>query len=64
MPSVRAVRMARSGRFYAGDMPNLHIPPSGALSVEVINAAITLDKDKFNSVFHKIGEKPKHKPSH
>ena len=44
-----------SGHGHAGDMPNLHIPPSGALSVEVINAAITLDKDKPNSVFHPEG---------
>jgi Cu-Zn family superoxide dismutase len=39
-----------SGHGHAGDMPNLHIPPSGELSVEVINAAITLDKD--NSALH------------
>jgi Cu-Zn family superoxide dismutase len=44
-----------SGRGHAGDMPNLHIPPSGELSVEVINAAITLDKDKPNSAFRPEG---------
>jgi superoxide dismutase, Cu-Zn family len=44
-----------SGHGHAGDMPNLHIPPSGKLSVEVINAAITLDKDKPNSAFHPGG---------
>ena len=44
-----------SGVGHAGDMPNLHIPPSGALEVEVLNAAITLDKGKPNSVFHQGG---------
>jgi superoxide dismutase, Cu-Zn family len=44
-----------SGHGHAGDMPNLHIPPSGELSVEVINAAITLDKGKPNSAFHPGG---------
>src|SRR4051812_29615359 len=28
---------------HAGDMPNLHVPQSGDLTVEVMNAAITLD---------------------
>jgi len=36
---------------HAGDMPNLHIPASGELSVEVQNAAITLEKGKPNSVY-------------
>jgi Cu-Zn family superoxide dismutase len=36
---------------HAGDMPNLHIPASGELTVEVVNADITLDKGKPNSVF-------------
>ena len=40
---------------HAGDMPNLHIPASGELTVEVINADITLDKDKPNSVFDADG---------
>jgi Cu-Zn family superoxide dismutase len=44
-----------SGPGHAGDMPNLHIPPSGTLEVEVLNAAITLDKGKPNSVFHQGG---------
>ena len=42
--------MAKDGH-HAGDMPNLHIPSSGALQVEVINSAITLEKGKPNSVF-------------
>ena len=35
---------------HAGDMPNLHIPASGELVVEVLNAAVTLDKGKANSL--------------
>ena len=36
-------------------MPNLHIPQNGELMVEVVNAAISLDKGKPNSVFHSGG---------
>jgi Cu-Zn family superoxide dismutase len=36
---------------HAGDMPNLHIPASGDLAVEVLNAAVTLEKGKPNSLF-------------
>jgi superoxide dismutase, Cu-Zn family len=36
---------------HAGDMPNLHIPASGELVVEVLNAAVTLEKGKANSLF-------------
>ena len=35
---------------HAGDMPNLHIPANGELVVEVLNAAVTLDKGKANSL--------------
>jgi Cu-Zn family superoxide dismutase len=44
-----------SGPGHAGDVPNLHVPASGALDLEVVNAAITLEKDKPNSVFHPGG---------
>ena len=40
---------------HAGDMPNLHIPQSGDLAVEVVNAEITLEKGKPNSVFGPAG---------
>lgn len=40
---------------HAGDMPNLHIPASGELTVEVHNSMITLEKDKPNSVFDADG---------
>ena len=44
-----------SGEGHAGDMPNLHVPQSGELSVEVLNAAVTLEKGKPNSLFDNDG---------
>jgi Cu-Zn family superoxide dismutase len=44
-----------SGQGHAGDMPNLHIPAGGALTVEVLNDKITLEKGKPNSVFDADG---------
>jgi len=41
--------MAMDGH-HAGDMPNLHIPSDGALAIEVVNASVTLDKGKPNSL--------------
>jgi Cu-Zn family superoxide dismutase len=46
--------MAPEGQ-HAGDMPNLHIPASGELAVEVLNAAVTLEKGKPNSLFDADG---------
>lgn len=46
--------MAADGA-HAGDMPNLHVPQSGDLAVEVVNSAITLEKGKPNSVFDNDG---------
>jgi superoxide dismutase, Cu-Zn family len=40
---------------HAGDMPNLHIPSSGDLTIEVLNSMITLEKGKPNSVFDEDG---------
>lgn len=40
---------------HAGDMPNLHVPSSGEVTVEVLNAMITLDKGEPNSVFKEGG---------
>jgi len=40
---------------HAGDMPNIHIPQGGDLTVEVVNTAITLQKGKPNSVFDADG---------
>ena len=44
-----------SGPGHAGDMPNLHVPQSGDLSVEVLNTAVTLEKGKPNSLFDNDG---------
>lgn len=44
-----------SGEGHAGDMPNLHVPQSGELSVEVVNPAISLEPGKPNSVFDSDG---------
>jgi Cu-Zn family superoxide dismutase len=46
--------MAADGQ-HAGDMPNLHVPANGELMAEVLNAAITLEKGKPNSVFDNDG---------
>jgi Cu-Zn family superoxide dismutase len=44
-----------AGAGHAGDMPNLHVPQSGELAVEVVNAAVTLEKGKPNSLFDNDG---------
>ena len=44
-----------AGEGHAGDMPNLHVPQSGELTVEVVNEAVTLDKGKPNSLFDNDG---------
>jgi Cu-Zn family superoxide dismutase len=36
---------------HAGDMPNLHIPAGGALTVDIVNDSIALEKGKPNSVY-------------
>jgi superoxide dismutase, Cu-Zn family len=40
---------------HAGDMPNLVVPASGEVAVEVVNTAVTLAKDKPNSLFKPEG---------
>ena len=40
---------------HAGDMPNFTVPKDGQLKHEVVNAAISLEKGKPNSVFHAGG---------
>src|SRR4051812_4123167 len=44
-----------SGEAHAGDMPNLHVPQSGELSIEVVNSAISLEQGKPNSLFDNDG---------
>jgi Cu-Zn family superoxide dismutase len=46
--------MATEG-LHAGDMPNLFVPASGELQVEIVNAAITLEKGKPNSLHQPNG---------
>ena len=43
------------GGIHAGDMPNVHVPSNGVLTVEVLNPNITLAKGKPNSVFDTDG---------
>jgi superoxide dismutase, Cu-Zn family len=44
-----------SGPGHAGDLPNLHVPQSGELTVEILAAAVTLEKGKPNSLFDNDG---------
>jgi Cu-Zn family superoxide dismutase len=46
--------MAADGH-HAGDMPNLIVPASGEIAVEVVNTAVTLRKDRPNSLFKPDG---------
>lgn len=41
--------MADTGH-HAGDMPNLHVPASGETTVEILNEAVTLEKDEPTSL--------------
>ena len=43
--------MMSSEGHHAGDMPNLRVPAGGALTVEIVNDSITLEKGKPNSVY-------------
>ena len=54
-PGGKKHGMLAAEGYHAGDMPNLHIPQSGDLTVEVVNANITLEKGKPNSVFDADG---------
>ncbi|MEI9805215.1 MAG: superoxide dismutase family protein [Pseudolabrys sp.] len=54
-PGNKKHGMLAAEGFHAGDMPNLHIPQTGDLTVEVVNANITLEKGKPNSVFDTDG---------
>jgi Cu-Zn family superoxide dismutase len=44
-----------AGPGHAGDMPNLHIPQSGELTIEMLNDKVTLEKGKPNSLFDADG---------
>jgi superoxide dismutase, Cu-Zn family len=44
-----------TGAGHAGDMPNLHIPSSGNLSIELVNTVVTLERGKPNSLLDADG---------
>jgi superoxide dismutase, Cu-Zn family len=44
-----------AGQGHAGDLPNLHVPQSGELSIEILAPAVTLVKGKPNSLFDADG---------
>lgn len=44
-----------AGEGHAGDMPNLHVPQDGNLSIEILNRAVTLEPGKPNSLFDADG---------
>lgn len=54
-PGSRKHGMEAADGAHAGDMPNLHVPASGELVIEVANPAISLVKGQPNSVFDADG---------
>jgi Cu-Zn family superoxide dismutase len=54
-PDNKKHGMLAAEGYHAGDMPNLHVPQSGDLIIEVVNANITLEKGKPNSVLDTDG---------
>jgi superoxide dismutase, Cu-Zn family len=54
-PSTKKHGLAATDGPHAGDMPNLHIPSNGDLSIEVLNSIVTLQKGPPNSVFDSDG---------
>jgi Cu-Zn family superoxide dismutase len=40
---------------HVGDLPNIHIPDSGAVTVEVLNAFVALREDSGNTLFDEDG---------
>jgi Cu-Zn family superoxide dismutase len=54
-PTNKKHGMLAAEGYHAGDMPNLHVPQSGDLTVEMVNTNITLEKGKPNSVFDADG---------
>lgn len=54
-PASKKHGLASADGAHAGDMPNLHVPSSGALVVEVVNSLISLARGQSNSVFDADG---------
>lgn len=54
-PTGKKHGMMAADGLHAGDMPNLIVPASGELQAEIVNAAITLEKNKPNSLYQPNG---------
>ena len=54
-PGSKKHGMAAADGAHAGDMPNLHVPASGELSIEIANPMISLAKGAPHSVFDADG---------
>ena len=54
-PAGKKHGMEAAGGAHAGDMPNLHIPASGELVIEVADPKLSLVKGQPNSVFDADG---------
>lgn len=54
-PASKKHGMGSAEGSHAGDMPNLHVPANGELTVDVANSMITLAKGQPNSVFDADG---------
>jgi superoxide dismutase, Cu-Zn family len=54
-PDNKKHGMMSADGHHAGDMPNLIVPASGEVAVEVVNSAVTLEKGKPNSLYKPDG---------
>ncbi|MGO4716524.1 superoxide dismutase family protein [Bradyrhizobium sp. 2TAF24] len=54
-PDNKKHGMMSADGHHAGDMPNLIVPASGEVAVEIVNTAVTLDKGKPNSLYKPEG---------
>lgn len=54
-PASRKHGMEAAEGSHAGDMPNLHIPANGELTIEIANPMVSLVKGQPNSVFDADG---------
>lgn len=44
-----------SGAGHAGDLPNLHVPSNGELTIEMLDASVALERGKANSLMQPNG---------
>lgn len=54
-PEGKKHGLMAEGGHHAGDMPNIHVPASGELTIEVFNDEISLKKDEDETVFDADG---------